>query len=444
VQRFVLIAGQRQNDYMKRGIRFLKILLPGFLALTFTSCMKDKITATYKISVPIYQTLSQFRESIKSQPASVVMNPGKITVYGRYIFLSEPFKGIHVIDNFNPSSPRNVSFINIPGNEDLAVTGNTLYADAYGDLVSFDISNPLNAVAKNFATNVFPDNSIYSTGVVNGGTDINPDDINVIIGWTSHDTTVEYNPSTVAYPAGFSGCANCLTSAAVPAAFTSNNSATTSTTGTNGSMARFSIIGQFLYTVSTSNLMTFDISQPFNPISTGSVQVDYHVETIYPLKNMLFVGTNNGMYMYNVQASPSNPSLVGEFTHVRGCDPVISDGDYAYVTINDSTACLGFNDELQIINIKDLGNSYMVKSYDLVHPVGLSKDGNNLFICDGRDGLKIYNASDVNNLQLIKQLKDANMYDVVTANGLAIVVANNGLYEYDYSDLNNIHLISKL
>ena len=86
----------------------------------------------------------------------------------------------------------------------------------------------------------------------------------------------------------------------------------------------------------------------------------------------------------------------------------------------------------------------MVKSYDLVHPAGLSKDGNNLFICDGKDGLKIYDASDVTNLQLRKQLKDAVVYDVVTENGLAIVVADTGLYQYDYSDLNNIHLLSKL
>ncbi len=86
---------------------------------------------------------------------------GKITVDGNYIYLSEPYKGIHVIDNSNPSSPKNVSFINIPGNEDMAITGKTLYADAYGDLVTFDISNPLDVVAKNFAANVFPDNAIY-------------------------------------------------------------------------------------------------------------------------------------------------------------------------------------------------------------------------------------------------------------------------------------------
>jgi hypothetical protein len=96
------------------------------------------------------------------------------------------------------------------------------------------------------------------------------------------------------------------------------------------------------------------------------------------------------------------------------------------------------------VDVKNLNNTALVKSYQLVHPIGLSKDGNNLFICDGIDGLKIYNAADVNNLQLIKQLKDAEVYDVIAENGLAIVVAKDGLYQYDYSDLSNIHLISKL
>lgn len=413
-----------------------KIILTAIILFSFSSCMKDKITRTYQISTPVYEVLTKIRQSIKSQPAAAIANTGKITVIGNYIFLSEPNKGIHVIDNSIPSSPKNVSFINIPGNNDIAVAGNTLYADAYGDLVTFDISNPLNVSAKNFAINVFPDNAYYYLGNTT-----NPDSINVIVGWVTRDTTVDYDPgnSIYTYPVMYNNCSYC---AAMPAF--ANAASGNTNTGTNGSMARFSIVNNFLYTVDYSDLNTFDISQRMNPAFSSKVQVDYHVETIYPLKDKLFVGTNNGMYMYDISSSPSTPSLLGEFTHVRGCDPVIADKTYAYVTINDSSACLGFNNELQIVNIQDLSNSFLVKSYQLVHPVGLSKDGDNLFICDGKDGLKIYNAADVNNLQLIKQLKDAEVYDVVTGNGLAIVVGKDGLYQYDYSDMSNIHLISKL
>jgi hypothetical protein len=441
VQRFHLSASQRQNADMKKKPWLLNNIC--FLAIiTFfsTGCMKDKVTRTYSISTPIYEVLTKFREAIKSEPSVEISSPGKITVFGKYIFLSETNIGIHVIDNSNPASPKNVSFINIPGNEDMAIKGNTLYADAYGDLISFDITDPLNAVAKNFATNVFPDHSIYYLSPsYTAGAVFNPDSINVIIGWSTHDTTVDYDQNNTIYPAYLNSCANCYTFAA-----SSVPSQSGAVVATNGSLARFSIINNFLYAVGNNNLLAFDISQPFAPDFTSSVLVDWHVETIYPLKDKLFVGTNNGMYMYDVQASPSNPTLIGQFVHARGCDPVIADDDYAYITLNDSSACLGFYNELQIVNIKDMSNSFMVSSYQFTHPMGLSKDGNNLFLCDDKDGLKVYNATDPTNLLLLKQLKDAEVYDVIAENGLAIVMAKDGIYQYNYADLNNIHLISKL
>ena len=428
----------KQKVWLISHVRYAFIL-----AFLFSGCMKDKVTKTYKISTPIFEVLTKFREAIKSQPAVNIDVAGKITVAGNYIYLSEPFKGIHVIDNSNPSSPKNISFINIPGNEDMAITGKTLYADAYGDLVTFDISNPLDVVAKNFAANVFPDraNYYYGPGIAVGG-NFNPDSINVIVGYTTRDTTVDYDPGNV-YPVLYSGCPACsfatpTSSQAAPAAAVPNK------TATNGSTARFSIINKYLYTVGYSSLTTFDISNSFVPAQTSIVQVDWHVETIYPMKNRLFVGSNNGMYMYDVQSAPSTPVLIGQFTHVRACDPVIADDNYAYVTLNDSSACMGIANELQVIDIRDVSNAAEVKSYPLTHPVGLSKDGDNLFICDVRDGLKVYNAANVNDLQLIKKFNDGTDYDVIAQNGIAIVVASNGLFEYDYSDLANIHLISKL
>jgi hypothetical protein len=402
--------------------------------------MKDRIRKTYQISTPIYETLTKFREAIKSQPASPLVSPGKLSVNGKYIFLSEPGLGIHVIDNSNPSAPRNISFINIPGNEDMAIKENTMYADSYGDLVTFDITDPQHVVAKNFAGGVFTDHSIYYLNATTPGLVMNPDSVQVIVGWNTRDTTVDFDPNNN-YPVLYNSfCPNCFTASGIPAAAGASQPGV----ATNGSTARFSIIGNFLYTVDTWSLTSFNISEAYMPAFASNVTVDFHVETIYPLKDKLFVGTNNGMYMYDVQHAPSNPALLGKFTHVRGCDPVIADDNYAYITLNDSSACLGFYNELQIVNIKDLSNSFMISSYQLTHPMGLAKDGDNLFICDGKDGLKVFNAADPGNLKLTVQLKGPEVYDVVVANGLAIVVAKNGLYQYDYSDLGNIHLISKL
>ena len=94
---------------------------------------------------------------------------------------------------------------------------------------------------------------------------------------------------------------------------------------------------------------------------------------------------------------------------------------------------MGYNNQLDIVKLNNLSNAELVKTYNLTSPQGLSKDGDLLFICDGTDGLKVYDASDVMNLQLIKQFPGLETYDVIANNKIAIVVAKDGLYQYDYS-----------
>ena len=159
--------------------------------------------------------------------------------------------------------------------------------------------------------------------------------------------------------------------------------------------------------------------------------------------NNLFIGSQTGMFIYNI-SNPDNPVQQGQFNHVRTCDPVIADNNYAYVTLRSGTTCQGFTNQLDILNLSNLSNPVLVKTYQLTSPHGLSKDGNTLFICDGKEGLKIFDASNVSNLQLVKQISGIETYDVIAWNDNALVVAKDGLYQYDYSDLNNIRLRSRI
>ncbi len=149
------------------------------------------------------------------------------------------------------------------------------------------------------------------------------------------------------------------------------------------------------------------------------------------------------MFIYNIN-NPDNPVLAGQFAHVRSCDPVIADDNFAYVTLRSGTACQGFTNQLDVLQLNNLTDPQLLKSYDFNNPHGLSKDGNLLFICDGNAGLKVYDASDVMNLKLIKQISNLETYDVVAYNNIALVVAKDGLYQYDYSNLNEIRLLSKI
>src|SRR6185369_422995 len=107
------------------------------------SCFKDHCTQTYSFFSPVYKTTAQVRANIKSNPEQPIERVAKLYIKGRYIFLNELDKGIHIIDNIDPAAPRNVAFITIPGNMDMAVKGNTLYADAYTDMITLNITDPL-------------------------------------------------------------------------------------------------------------------------------------------------------------------------------------------------------------------------------------------------------------------------------------------------------------
>ncbi len=68
MQRIHVIQSTSKTHDMKRVIRIIaNICLPVLLLGIFSGCMKDKVTRTYKISTPIYEVLTKFRESVKSQ-----------------------------------------------------------------------------------------------------------------------------------------------------------------------------------------------------------------------------------------------------------------------------------------------------------------------------------------------------------------------------------------
>ena len=89
---------------------YLPVLL---IMLSIPGCVKDncKKTYTYTYYEPVYKTTAEVRANIKSNASRETENPGKIYIRGNYIFLNEIDRGVHVIDNSNPSSPRQVSFM---------------------------------------------------------------------------------------------------------------------------------------------------------------------------------------------------------------------------------------------------------------------------------------------------------------------------------------------
>jgi len=110
-----------------------------FTVLILTSCDKkeDFIVKGYK---PIYIDKTTIHNISSSVPVAIV-NPGKIYFYNNLVFINEKGRGVHVVNNTNPSSPVKTNFISIPGNYDIAIKNNFLYADNASDLVTLNINN---------------------------------------------------------------------------------------------------------------------------------------------------------------------------------------------------------------------------------------------------------------------------------------------------------------
>ncbi len=405
------------------------------LPVCFSACVKDdcKQKYTYTYYVPVYVSKDEVKANVKSKTPRKVENPGKIYIKGQYIFLNEVDRGIHVIDNSNPGNPKNIAFINIPGNVDMAVKGNILYADLYSDLLAIDISNPQQVKLKTYIDNVFPYRN-YGAGApaISGG--------QVISDWIKKDTVItggcERRLPDWSYQSIGLGPTFFLASAL-------GSFSSMSPIGLGGSMARFSIVNNYMYTVSTNSLDVFNISTPEAPVKGGKVNLNWGIETIYPFGKNLFIGSTTGMFIYDI-SNPEAPKSVGQFAHVRSCDPVIADNEFAYVTLRSGNQCQGFTNQLDVIRLNNLTNSTLLKSYPMTNPHGLAKDGDLLFICDGRSGVKVYNAAIQDNIKLLKHIEFFDAYDVIAFNKIALIVGKDGLYQYSYANPGNIKMLSKI
>lgn len=95
---------------------------------------------------PIYATGEEL--NVKILQAKALESPGKIYTIGNYLLVNERMKGIHIINNEDPSKPVNTAFLQIMGNIDMAMKNGLLYADQMGSLLVIDLNdvNNINVV----------------------------------------------------------------------------------------------------------------------------------------------------------------------------------------------------------------------------------------------------------------------------------------------------------
>lgn len=418
----------------------MKKIFPAVLLLVILGGCKDKtylISSTYK---PIYTPYDEFRASVNFQPFKVIERLGGLYIYDRYLFLIEPDKGIHFIENSNPSSPVQIGFLEVPGCTGLEIRDNFLYCNSYIDLLTIDISNISTPIVLNRVKNIFPqalpirDHNFFVENIDKS--------MGVVTGFTLYESKEKIERSTF-----WNNCPNCNSTM-----MESNSIATFDNSfggvinsGVSGSITKFALVNEHLYIFDHGLLTPFSLSNPSAPAALEGTQVWREVETLFPHKNYLFMGTTTGMLIYDVQ-NAGTPLYISSIDHVQACDPVVVKDNYAYVTIHSNSFCGGTVNQLDVINITDIYNPVLEKSFEMKNPHGLGIDGDNLFICDGKDGLKLFDASTPNEAgdKLIKRFRKIDAIDIIPYKGHALVIGENGLFQYDYSDIENIKLLSKI
>jgi hypothetical protein len=248
------------------------------------------------------------------------------------------------------------------------------------------------------------------------------------------------------------GCESFTISTSSSSEYASSSSAMADggASGQGGSMARFALAGDYLYIVGSSSLKTFDVSNAEEPehLQGKDQYMDFGIETIFPMDTLLFLGSQTGMYIYNI-TRPDFPQQLSYVSHITACDPVVAAGSYAYVTLNSENPVCGRGvNELRVYDLSDIRYPLLVHTEPAFkHPKGLGIDGNKLFICD--DGLKVYDVTNpvkpvrIDDITDIPEVNGAESYDVIPLNGLLLLVGANGLYQFDYSG-SKLSFVSKI
>lgn len=413
------------------------LLITGLFVLPGCKDYVDEYV-TYTVNEPVFMSASEFRSAVDMEGPKPIEKQGKIVFYDEYLYISQPEKGIHIIDNRNPSDPRNIAFIELLGNADMHVRDNMLYADSYVDLVWFDINDPAKPVLKGRKEEVFPE----ALPLTENGFGIDYDKFadrgnKVVVGWK----TVERKELVRNYKPRWWSWGGVTEDAM----YNFSAKADGGSVGVVGSMSRFAIYQDNLYTVMNNMLGIFDLSGE-TPVKTGEdIYVGFSVETIFSYKNCMFMGTPTGMIIYSLE-DPLKPERQSMITHVFGCDPVVVENDIAYVTVRSGTFCGQDANELIVVDVSDVKKPQHIVTYNMKNPKGLGIDNGTLFVCD--DGLRVFNAENPSAIMykdnVLAHFKDIDGFDVIPFNNVLMMIAEDGIYQYDYTDVKSIRRLSRL
>ncbi len=386
-------------------------------------------------------TLNELKSKIAVSSAEPYDETGKFYFYNDLMFVNQPNKGLHILDVSDPSNFQNAKFLSMPGNIDVSVRNNMLYADVYSALLAIDVSEILNEKIKivDTQTEVFHYNHYQEAWkYVEAHKPKNklPKEIEYSelanidgLGKTVFISGIEYNGVTCRCQPEIEPYSDRLYSSGVENV--------KNISGQGGSVARFKVVDDYLYALTENEIKTFKFKDDGTLQKWSSVVVGWGIETLYRLNEYLFIGSRRGMFMYDI-SDAGNPTFISQYEHVRACDPVVAQDNYAYVTLRSTNSwCAGGVNQLQIVDISNAAIPNLVSVYNMNAPYGLAIKQDYVFVCDADSGLKIFDVSDKKKPKVVHTISDINPRDIILRENIAYVVTTKGLATYDISDISS-------
>jgi hypothetical protein len=141
---------------MKKQSRILLMVLM-VIALIISIVQMVKSSSMEFGYEPVVVSRNDLEKLIQFTSPRDINYPERIFTRDQYIIISERDKGIHIIDNTNPSAPVNLGFIVVPACREVAIKGNIIYAQNATDLIAIDALNFSSPVVTSRISEVFPE-----------------------------------------------------------------------------------------------------------------------------------------------------------------------------------------------------------------------------------------------------------------------------------------------
>jgi len=385
----------------------------------------SKITGKIKINYTKAQAVYGDLDSLRNIPLISDVTPIQ-TAIGHfvgedYILIGERSKGIHVFDNTDMHSPKNISFLAIPFCTEFYVDGQYLYAESGYDLLKINISNIKYPYVESRMNDAFSNIMFNDRG-------------QALLGFTYHSAIDEFEANSAeAKEIKRQGklhidySEKMIPLASVPAMFAGDNGKS------RGTINRIGVYYDHVYVVGNDKLHVFQTNG--RAISKSqTLDIDEGSETVYVDRNRLYIGSESMVRIYLLD-NRSKPTFRSKVEHSTSCDPVLAEGDIAYSTLRSVTneGCSGSDNMLMVLDVESSKKSKLLESYDLKSPYGMAIINQHLFVGEGINGLTIFDIHDKREPEEVKRIKSTIAYDIMahpTKQDIIIVTNKFGLKEY--------------